>query len=112
MKKIIASWQAFPTERPTIALRARIQLPPPSPLYAGHAGYEKARSKLIVNCKRLIKINKTQEAPGAPEDRGREGYDRRERTKRFLALRRSKSRASALDRNVSLSKFATVVNLP
>ena len=27
-------------ERPTIALRARIQLPPPSPLYAGHAGYD------------------------------------------------------------------------
>ena len=27
-----------PYETPTIALRARIQLPPPSPLYAGHAG--------------------------------------------------------------------------
>ena len=46
MKKTIASWQAFPTSpqrsrfrRALVALRARIRLPPPSPLYAGHAGY-------------------------------------------------------------------------
>ena len=31
-------WALVPYERPTIALRARIQLPPSVPLYAGHAG--------------------------------------------------------------------------